>query len=177
VTVPIEASPAERIAMAIGLLGEPVVAERAAALLRGEDQGDEFLLWVGGRHAQGVLNGDPAMYWPQVWGARALLYAWDDRAGAAVEHGLGHDAWRVREMCGKVIVARELAYPDAIVALLSDDVPRVRAVAARALASIGEYEHVVQLQPLLVDPEVMVRRAAERALHTASTRLDRQIDI
>ena len=69
--------------------GEPVVATRAANLLRGRNEGDEFLLWVGGRHAQGVLDGAPALYWPEVWGARALMSAWDDSAADAVVAGLG----------------------------------------------------------------------------------------
>jgi hypothetical protein len=174
--VPLDASPGDRIATAIGLFGESVVADRAAALLGGANEGEEFLLWVGGRHAKGILDGAPALYWPEVWGARALLYAWDGSAGAAVKLGLGNQAWRVREMCGKVVAARDLPYPDAVVPLLADEVARVRAVAARALGSIGEYEHVVQLKALLTDSEVEVRRAAGNALRAAAVRLDRSID-
>jgi HEAT repeat protein len=173
--VPLDGPPAVRIAAAVGLIGESHVAERAAALLDGEHQGDEFLRWVGGRQANGILGGDWPAYWPQVWGARALLYAWDDSAGPAVARGLDHEAWRVREMCGKVIAARELPYPDAIVPLLSDEVARVRVVAARALGSIGEYEHVVQLRSLDADRDIAVRRAVDRALVAGALRLDREI--
>ena len=174
--VPLDASPGDRIATAVEQFGEAVVADRAAALLGGANEGEEFLLWVGGRHAKGILDGAPALYWPEVWGARALLYAWDDSAGPAVKLGLENRAWRVREMCGRVVAARELPYPDAVVPLLIDEVARVRAVAARALGSIGEYEHVIQLRTLLADPEVEVRRSAGDALRAAAKRLDRPIE-
>jgi HEAT repeat protein len=175
-TVPLDASPGSRIATAVAQFGEAVVADRAAALLSGANEGEEFLLWVGGRHAQGILDGAPALYWPEVWGARALLYAWDDSASAVVTRGLANQAWRVREMCGRVVAERELPVPDALLPLLTDEVARVRAVAARALSSIGEYEHVQQLLPLLHDAEVEVRRAAGNALRAASARLDRPIE-
>jgi hypothetical protein len=175
-TVPLDASPGDRIATAVTQFGESVVADRAAALLDGANEGEEFLLWVGGRHAQGILDGAPALYWPEVWGARALLYAWVDSAGASVQRGLGNRAWRVREMCGRVVADRKLPFPDALTPLLTDEVARVRAVAARALSSVGEYEHLQQVLPLLKDPEVEVRRAAGNALRAAATRLDRPIE-
>lgn len=175
-TVPLDDSPGARLAIAIERFGELTVADRAAALLDGANEGEEFLLWVGGRHAQGILDGAPALYWPEVWGARALQYAWDDSAAASIERGLGNQAWRVREMCGKVVAQRELSMPDAMVPLLTDEVPRVRAVAARALGATGEYEHVTGIRALLADPEVEVRRAAGNALRAAAKRLDRPIE-
>ncbi|HAM26476.1 MAG TPA: hypothetical protein DCP11_07125 [Microbacteriaceae bacterium] len=176
VNVPLDASPGARIATAVETFGESVVADRAAALLGGSNEGEEFLLWVGGRHAKGILDGAPALYWPEVWGARALQYAWDDSASAAIERGLGNQAWRVREMCGKVVAQRGLPYADALVPLLGDEVARVRAVAARAIGFVGEYEHVVQLRTLLTDAEVEVRRSAGDALRAAAVRLDRTIE-
>jgi len=174
--IPLEASPSDRIAEAARRFGEREVADRAAALLSGANEGEEFLLWVGGVHARGILDGAPALYWPEVWGARALLRVWDDSAAPAVRAGLGNQAWRVREMCGKVVAARELPFAAELEPLLTDEVARVRSVAARALATVGEYEQAVAVKGLLADPDVEVRRAAGAALKVFSARLDRPIE-
>jgi HEAT repeat protein len=174
--IPLDASPSDRIAEAARRFGERDVAERAAALLNGANEGEEFLLWVGGVHAQGILDGAPALYWPEVWGARALLKVWDDSAGAAVRAGLSNQAWRVREMCGRVVADRQLPFVAELEPLLADEVARVRAVAARALSLVGEYEQAVAVKRLLTDPEIEVRRAAGAALKAFSTRLDRPIE-
>jgi hypothetical protein len=174
--VPLDASPGDRIAQAVSVFGEAVVADRSAALLGGANEGEEFLLWVGGKHAQGILDGAPALYWPEVWGARTLLYAWDDAAASAVRTGLSNQAWRVREMCARVVIARDLPFAEDVAPLLTDDVARVRAMAARALGSIGEYEQAVEVKKLLTDPEVEVRRAAGNAVREAAKRLDRVIE-
>ena len=173
--VPLDASPADRIAEAIQKFGEPVVADRAAALLAGANEGEEFLLWVGGRHARGILDGAPPLYWPEVWGARALLRAWDDSAAASVRAGLHNQAWRVREMCCKVVTTHELPFAVDLVTLLTDETPRVRAAAARALARVGEYEDALEVKKLLKDPEVEVRREVGAALKAFAERLDRPI--
>jgi HEAT repeat protein len=165
-TVPIDDSPADRIAAAITKYGEPTVARRAASLLAGANEGEEFLLWVGGRHAQGVLDGAPPLYWPEVWGARALLYAWDDPAASVVVTGLHDRAWRVREMCARVCLARGIGSVDDLVPLLLDSQPRVRAAAARVLATHEEARE--RLTPLLRDPEKDVRRAVREALDASS---------
>ena len=59
--VPLDASPGDRIALAVARFGEADVADRSAALLSGTNEGEEFLLWVGGRHARGILDGAPAL--------------------------------------------------------------------------------------------------------------------
>ncbi len=174
--IPLDASPSDRIAEAARRFGEQEVADRAAALLSGTNEGEEFLLWVGGAHAKGILDGAPALYWPEVWGARALLGVWDDRAASAVRAGLSNRAWRVREMCGRVVVARELPFVAELEPLLGDEVARVRAVAARALSLVGGYEQAVAVKRLLTDPEIEVRRAAGAALKAFSARLGRAID-
>ena len=174
-SVPLDASPGDRIALAIQRFGERDVADRAAALLTGTNEGEEFLLWVGGRHAQGILDGAPALYWPEVWGARTLLYAWDDLAVPAVRGGLANQAWRVREMCCRVVAARELALGDELAPLLGDEVARVRANAARAISFVGDFDEALQLRELLADPEVDVRKQAGAALAFAAKRLGRPI--
>ena len=174
--VPLDASPGDRIALAIEKFGEREVADRAAALLRGANEGEEFLLWVGGRHAQGILDGAPALYWPEVWGARTLLYAWDEPAGTVIQSGLANQAWRVREMCCRVVAARELPFGAELLPLLTDEVARVRGNAARALGVVGDYDQAVQVKKLLKDPELDVRKQTGAALKALTDRLGRTID-
>jgi hypothetical protein len=174
--VPVDASPDARIALAVERFGERDVADRAAALLTGTNEGEEFLLWVGGRHAQGILDGAPALYWPEVWGARTLLYAWDDAAAAVIRAGLANQAWRVREMCCRVVAARELPFGTDLLLLLTDEVARVRANAARALGVVGDYDQAVEVRKLVKDPELDVRKQAGAALTVLRSRLGREID-
>ena len=158
-----EDTPATRVADAITTLGEDGVVERAIALLAGFNAGDEFLLVAGGTHAQGLLDGAPPLYWPEVWGARVLLYAWNDTATDAVLAGLQNRAWRVREMCTRVAAARNLPAAPYLRELLTDDTARVRAAAARALGVLGTVDDVELLSTLFKDPEIDVRRAAQQA--------------
>ena len=168
---PNDDSPAERLAKVVAELGEDDVIARATALIAGLNAGEEFLLAVGGRHAQGILDGAPALYWPEVWGARTFLYVWNDSAAPAVLAGLGNQAWRVREMSAKVVARRELAYPAEVAALATDEVARVRAQAARALGEIGTASEVDVLRSLLKDPEIEVRREAGGALKKLRAKL------
>ena len=111
----------------------------------GANEGEEFLPSVIERAAprrRAPLDGAPASTGPEVWGARALQYAWDDSAGAAIERGLGIRRGWVREMCGKVVAQRGLPYADALVPLLGDDVA-ASAIGRRTGGSVG-VEHVVQ---------------------------------
>jgi hypothetical protein len=175
-TVPLDASPGDRIALAVQKFGEPDVADRAAALLSGTNEGEEFLLWVGGRHAKGILDGAPALYWPEVWGARTLLYAWDDAAATPVRVALANRAWRVREMCCRVVVARELPFTAELRLLLADEVARVRGNSARAIGAVGDYEDALEVRKLLKDPELDVRKQAGAALAQLAERLGRPIE-
>lgn len=169
-TVQIDDSPGDRITAAVARFGEQVVVDRSASLLRGGNEGDEFLLIVGGRHAQGVLDGAPPLYWPEVWGARALTFVWDASAASAVHHGLADRAWRVREMCARVVFIRHLDEQVALVEMLGDEVARVRGAAARALGEIGDVSHLPALTLLLKDDEKEVRRSA----HDAMVRLEKR---
>ena len=167
--IPLDEPLEARIALAVGRYGQERVAAMAVGLLRARDEGDDILLYLGGRHAQGVLDGAPALYWPELWGARALGYVWGegaeaDAATSAILAGLGNQAWRVREMCAKVCVTRGIGGPAALSVLLADEVARVRSAAARALAEIGHAEHLDLLRPLVKDPDKDVRRAAQKSL-------------
>ena len=157
-------TPASRVAAAVAASSEADVVERAIALLAGFNVGEEFLLVAGGEHAQGLLDGAPPLYWPEVWGARVLLYAYNDTASDAVLAGLQNQAWRVREMCTRVAAARAVPAQSQLRELLGDEVARVRAAAARALGVLGSASDVELLTTLFRDPEVDVRRAAQQAI-------------
>ena len=171
-STPAEDSPAQRIARAVESLGEAEVVERATALLGGLNAGEEFLLTVGGKHAQGILDGAPPLYWPELWGARAFLHVWNDSASYAVRGGLGNQAWRVREMCLRVIAERELGHPELVVGLLVDEVARVRASAARTLGVVGTADQLDAVKALLKDADIDVRRQAGAALSALKARLN-----
>jgi hypothetical protein len=155
---------ATRIAHAVERYGEDGLVKRALGLLSGRNEGEEVLLYLGGRHARGILDGAPALYWPEVWGARALLHVWDDSAASAVLDGTQNQAWRVREMCLKLCAVRKLGEVGLLKRRLTDENARVRAAAAHALAAVGTAEDRALLEPLLRDPDKDVRRAAGEAL-------------
>ena len=79
-------------------------------------------------------DGGSSGYWPRVWAARGLLHAWDPAATGAIIGATADDAWRVREMAAKVIARHQVGDAfDAVTALRSDSVERVRAAASRAV--------------------------------------------
>jgi hypothetical protein len=170
-SVPVGLPVAQRLAAAVKHYGETDVVDRAVALLGGANVGEEFLLYVGGEHAQGLLDGAPALYWPELWGARALLHVWRPNAQSAVQHGLGNQAWRVREMCARVTLERALELADDIRNLLIDEVPRVRIAALRALAEIGAATDTEAMVARLQDPDREVRRAAQQSRDALAERL------
>lgn len=159
---------AARITSATERYGEAGLVQHAIGLLKGRNEGEDVLLHLGGRHARGILDGAPALYWPEVWGARALLHVWDDSAASAVLDGVQNRAWRVREMCLKVCAVRELGDTTLLKRRLTDENVRVRAAAAHLVAIVGSGEDRTLLEPLLQDPEKDVRRAAGEALKTLS---------
>ena len=169
--IPVDLPIEERIAASVAELGEPTFVLRALSLIAGHNEGEEFLLVVGGEHAKGILEGAPVLYWPELWGTRALLYAWDASAAPAVTAALENQAWRVREMAARVAAKRELPVRDTLLGLLTDDVARVRAAAARALGGLGETDDIAAISPLLKDGEIDVRRAAQRGMEAIRARL------
>ncbi len=154
----------QRIAAAVADLGESTVARRAISLIAGNNEGEDFLITVGGEHARGILDGAPVLYWPELWGTRALLYVWDDSAVTGAIAALHNQAWRVREMAARVAAARGLDVVPVLTGMLADETPRVRAAAARALGSLGALENVDDIRPLLTDPEIEVRRGAQQGI-------------
>ena len=112
-------------------------------------------------------------YWVRTWGARGLLHVWDDSASAAVVAGLGDEHWRPAEMCLKVVARHDVAGAgDPASLLLRHELPRVRSQAMRALAVVGDTEHVALVRDLLEDDDEAVRGQAGRALAAMARRLD-----
>jgi hypothetical protein len=169
--IPIDLPTAERIQAAIAVYGEAKVIDNAIALLRAKNAGKDFLLYAGGRHALGILEGAPALYWPELWGARTLMYVWSEAAAPYIVVGLTNQAWRVRETCAKVILQRGLQVAPKLVRLTTDEVPRVRAAALHALAAQGTAEHVETIAARLRDPDKEVRRVAQQARDVLAARL------
>lgn len=171
--VPVDLPIEGRIKAAVELYGEPAVVARSLSLLDGKYEGEDFLLFVGGEHAQGILNGAPSLYWPELWGLRALQYVWDDSAISPVLLSLKNPAWRVREMGCRVIASRGLPAVDELLALSTDDTPRVRAAAARALGSVGSMENLEGIRVLTKDTMLEVRRAAQQGIDMLRSRFPR----
>ena len=162
-----------RLEAHIGTAAAAVLCAEVLAAAR-PDQHPESVLYLGGAAGEAVLAGSPSWqpYWAPVWGARGLLYVWDDSAASAVLAGLRHEAWRVAEMCLKVSAKRDLPCGDDAVRLAGHDLPRVRAAAMRALGSCGDTEHLDAVRHGLEDEAEEVRRAAARALERMEHRLD-----
>lgn len=160
-------------------LGVEETAEVCVLLLRGADRADHLpeLRYLAGRSfAPGDRALDPdswADYWIRTWGARGLLHTWHDLATPAVVAGLADEHWRPAEMCLKVATRHDVAGAgDGAAALAHHDLPRVRAQAMRALAVVGDSEHVAVAEVALDDPDPVVRRHAARACEALATRLD-----
>ena len=104
----LDATPRARIAAACVELGEPAIASACRSLLDGRVVDDELVLVLGGRCGVAVLDGRDREYWLRVWGARGLLYAWDDAVIPALRRAVGDESWRVREMVAKVVARRRI---------------------------------------------------------------------
>lgn len=125
------AHPRVLLASAATTLGKDRVVDWCVRLILGQEHPDDpDLAWLGGTE-------DWPAYWRRVWGARGLLYVWDNSAVAAVATALTDEHWRVREMGLKAIRTRALVSLTGEVAeLREDDNARVRAAAERALVAL-----------------------------------------
>jgi HEAT repeat protein len=132
-----ELTPKQSVEAECARRGPARVVDGCVELLGRRDADDALILALGGPPARSVLDTGPApvhLYWLRVWGARGLLYAWGDSAGPAVVAALADEHWRVREMAAKVVARRLIGEAiDAVAGLTSDEVPRVRQAAQRAV--------------------------------------------
>jgi hypothetical protein len=138
VTVP-RPTPQQRITAECARRGKAALVGGCVTLLYGRyaEVDDDLVRALGGEHGRNVLDGadgGKGGYWPRVWAARGLLQAWDDSATDAIVHATDDEAWRVREMAGKVVARHHVGDAlDAVASLRDDPVPRVRAAAQRAV--------------------------------------------
>jgi HEAT repeat protein len=110
-------------------------------MLGGDEVDDALVLALGGAHGERFLAGLAAAYWGRVWGARGLLYVWNDEATPALIRASADSSWRIREMVAKVVAKRRLDdAASAMARLRADAVPRVRAAAERALGALSRVE-------------------------------------
>jgi hypothetical protein len=119
--------------------GRVAVVRGCVDLVLGDEADPDLLVALGGPGAGKFLDGREHVdsYWLRVWGARGLLWVWDDRALEALRHALGDEAWRVREMAVKVAARHGVGDVLPEVAGLRDDpVPRVREAARRAVTTL-----------------------------------------
>lgn len=132
-------TPRQSIEAACAARGHDNVVTSCIELLAGRDVDAALVRSLGGPRAARFLDAAPAQrYWPRVWAARGLLWAWDDRATPALITALDDEAWRVREMAAKVVGRHLVGEALSLVAgLQQDPVPRVRAAAARAVALLA----------------------------------------
>ena len=132
-----ELTPKQSIELECARRGQAQLVSGCVALMRGLDVDDDLVVALGGPVAQGVLDSGPKpayLYWVRVWGSRGLLHAYADQAEGAVIEALADEHWRVREMAAKVIARYRIgAAFEAVAELRDDPVPRVRAVADRAV--------------------------------------------
>jgi HEAT repeats len=122
--------------------GRDHVVDGCVAILQASGIDEDLVLVLGGEHGALVVaggDGGLAGYWPRVWAARGLLHCWAPRAEPALQHALGDDAWRVREMAAKVVARHGVgACFDEVLGLRDDAVPRVREAALRAVRRLTE---------------------------------------
>jgi HEAT repeats len=177
--------PRDRIRAACAEHGEDAVIDWCVELLSGAVAPEdafipplaEKLKWLAGPEIGGWAKLDPVnFYWVRVWAARAFLYIWRDDVVDTLLIAANDPAWRVQEHVARIAAQRELGQVvDSLVPLLDHQLPRVRAVAVRAIGAAGEYEHVEAIEPLRDDPDQSVRAAVERALERLEKRLDREL--
>ena len=180
----IEAPVGELVVELAQHLGVAMTVDLCVALLEGadrEDHRDALPYLTGLVFEDGSPTLDPDSwkdYWVRTWGARGLLYVWDDVAGPAVVAGLADEHWRPAEMCLKVSTKRELgeAGPRAAELAVTGELPRVRVQALRTLGAIGDTEHVGAVRHCLDDADAAVRRQAARAMEAMARRLDLDMD-
>lgn len=112
-------------------------------------------------------------YWVRTWGARGLLYVWEDVATPSIVAGLADEHYRPAEMCLKVAIRHEVAGTGDGAALLArHELSRVRVHALRCLGMTGDSEHVEVAREALTDSDDEVRRQAFRAFEELRARLD-----
>jgi len=178
--------PREVVRAACAEHGQDTVIDWSVAFLTGEISGEQAygaalpkLVAITGSANPGGWSApvDPVnYYWIRVWAARVFRYVWRDDVVDALLIAAGDPAWRVREHVARITAQRELGQlVDALLPMLSHELPRVRAAAVRAIGAAGEFEHAQAIGKLRDDPDHGVRAEVKRALERLARRLDREL--
>ena len=134
-------TPRQSIEAEVARNGTASVVDGCIDLLGGGDGTYRFIEVLAGPGADFMADQRPGddtnRYWLRVWGARGLLWAWDDRALPAIRTALDDPHWRVREMAAKVIAKWQLGdLLEAVAERRDDPTLRVRTAAERAVAKL-----------------------------------------
>jgi hypothetical protein len=181
----LEAPVGELIAELADHLGVRLTVDLCVGLIEGADRNDHadampyFTGIVFDEESPVYYPAQWKDYWVRTWGARGLLYVWDDSATPAVVSGLDDEHWRPAEMCLKVSTKRGIgeAGPRATVLAVEGELPRVRVQALRTLGAVGDTEHVDVVRGLLDDEDQALRRQAARSLTLLARRLDLDAEV
>ncbi len=174
------ANPRQLLTEATAQFGIHSVVDTCLALLEGRVDFELLPVpptFVSGVHAEALVQrGDLAareqQYWPRVWGARGLRYAWLEYARPGVVQGLQDPAWRVREMSAKVIRQHRVQNcVDVLCDRLDDESVRVRVAAVQALGSLGGQEHLRRIAAIDVTDSAL-RVAVGSAQRSLRVRLN-----
>src|SRR5258708_32917646 len=90
-------TPGRSVAAECELRGIGAVVSGCIDLLDGKGAEDTLIVALGGPPAEYVLagrEGGKGGYWPRVWAARGLLYAWSGDAETAIIRATTDEAWR-----------------------------------------------------------------------------------
>ncbi len=85
-------TPRQSVELECARRGRGLVIAGCVALLGGQDVDDNLIMALGGPAGRVVLDDGPKQrnqYWRRVWGARGLLYAFDESAAEAITEALG----------------------------------------------------------------------------------------
>ena len=136
--LPLDASPAVLVGLAVERWGSRGLMDRCVRLYREMHWGEEPELMAYLAGTKGLrwveLGFGVQDYFVRTWPLRAMLYAWDRSAEPTVIHALQDEHWRPREMALKVVAKRQIGCKAEVASMVRDDpVPRVRAAAERAM--------------------------------------------
>jgi hypothetical protein len=120
------------------------VIDACLSLIAGDDADPGLVEVLGGPAGPRYLDAPPGQrHWLRAWGVRGLLWALNApdapqaesaEIAGALRSALADERWRVRENAAKVVARYRIdAVQPLVVELLTDEVPRVRQAAARAL--------------------------------------------
>lgn len=101
-------SPRGRIERECQRQGTSRVAAQCVAILNGAEIDAAVLAGPGAASVLEGAAGGVSGYWPRVWALRGLLYVWDELATKCVIGAASDEAWRVREMCAKVVARHQI---------------------------------------------------------------------